>query len=340
MNQIKNQLKMTCPICKKICRTPHYKSCYNALDKNNAFIKTFEFSYIRHNFIIEQYNEGVSILELSQSNNISYQLIQRYFSCKNIITRGLSLQSGNSHTRLKYKNTCLLKYNTTNVSKSTIIKNKKKETFTKNYGVDNIFKTHNFGERATEIMLKLYGVKRKTNGKKQSLTKSKWSEAKKQEVASKIKKSKSERTDEQNYNSYVLNSSNSCFKINKVETKIAEALIMCGLPHTFSKFVGGKSYDFYIHTTKILIEVQGDYWHANPLRYKSTDIIKYPGNVYKTAQQVWDYDKHKRNIAEKWGYILIEIWEDEIRKLTIEDICSVIASKIGAIHPPQKDHLP
>jgi very-short-patch-repair endonuclease/phosphoribosyl-AMP cyclohydrolase len=65
-------------------------------------------------------------------------------------------------------------------------------------------------------------------------------------------------------------------------------------------------YDFKIKGRKVLIEVDGDYWHCNP------NIEK-----FKTPTQQWHFDnlerdKLKNQWAEDNGYQLIRFWEHDI----------------------------
>ena len=61
-----------------------------------------------------------------------------------------------------------------------------------------------------------------------------------------------------------------------------------------------------------IFELQGDYWHASPLKYKANDIVHYPNNVQYTAQFIWDKDKYKKNVAEFNGYTVFYIWEHDM----------------------------
>jgi hypothetical protein len=71
---------------------------------------------------------------------------------------------------------------------------------------------------------------------------------------------------------------------------------------------GYRSYDVKVGTK--LIEVHGDYWHANPKKYMSDDIIEWSmGRM--TAQQVWDRDEFKRKLALSSGYELFVVWEND-----------------------------
>ncbi len=73
--------------------------------------------------------------------------------------------------------------------------------------------------------------------------------------------------------------------------------------------INPKFYDFKID--KYIFELNGDFWHANPDKYSSSDILHFPGGDI-TAQEIWDKDKLKRELAEKNGYKIIYYWEHQI----------------------------
>lgn len=64
-------------------------------------------------------------------------------------------------------------------------------------------------------------------------------------------------------------------------------------------------YNYDIVFDNIIIEIQGDMWHANPEKYKANDLIM--GKI--SAKSLWEKDAKKRKKAEEHGYRLIEIWE-------------------------------
>ncbi|MCZ2222477.1 MAG: endonuclease domain-containing protein [Chitinophagales bacterium] len=61
---------------------------------------------------------------------------------------------------------------------------------------------------------------------------------------------------------------------------------------------------------KIAIEINGDYVHANPNKYKEDDIIKLPGNSY-AAKEKWESDRIKKENLESLGYKVLIIWESD-----------------------------
>lgn len=75
------------------------------------------------------------------------------------------------------------------------------------------------------------------------------------------------------------------------------------------------AYDFcYNHK---IIEFNGDYWHCNPNLY---DENFYNKVKQKFAKEIWEYDKIKTNIAEKYDYNVLSIWESEYRNSKEETI--------------------
>ena len=82
-----------------------------------------------------------------------------------------------------------------------------------------------------------------------------------------------------------------------------------------------KKYDAKVGN--LLIEVNGDYWHANPKKYNPSDEFVFPGNNKITALHIWELDKYKKEIAIQNGYSFLDIWESEINQSKDEVIKKV-----------------
>jgi very-short-patch-repair endonuclease len=65
-----------------------------------------------------------------------------------------------------------------------------------------------------------------------------------------------------------------------------------------------KIYDFYLPEHNILIEIDGDFWHCNP--------IKHPTPECKTQEINIENDKFKSQWAYDNGYKLLRFWENDI----------------------------
>jgi G:T-mismatch repair DNA endonuclease (very short patch repair protein) len=69
--------------------------------------------------------------------------------------------------------------------------------------------------------------------------------------------------------------------------------------------------DFINREQKIIIELFGDYWHANPQRFKPQDYIK---QLKLTSGQIWLKDKERLQQFHLLGYKTIVLWEKDVRK--------------------------
>ena len=73
----------------------------------------------------------------------------------------------------------------------------------------------------------------------------------------------------------------------------------------------------------IIIEYNGDYWHANPCKYKESDIVHHG----ISAKTIWEKDKEKEELYNSLGYKVIYIWEKDYKDnpdLVIENVINKI----------------
>jgi len=89
--------------------------------------------------------------------------------------------------------------------------------------------------------------------------------------------------------------------------------------HHINKFI----VDFYIEKYNLIIEVQGDYWHANPRKYLNKELDKIQlRNIKK------DENKKKYFIENKISYLFI--WEFDIKN-KLNEVIEIIKNKINGI---------
>jgi len=68
-------------------------------------------------------------------------------------------------------------------------------------------------------------------------------------------------------------------------------------------------YDITNKNNKRIIEINGVFWHCKPSLYES----EYYHKVKQlSAQEIWDYDKRKIEVAESYGYKVMTIWECQL----------------------------
>lgn len=99
------------------------------------------------------------------------------------------------------------------------------------------------------------------------------------------------------------------YKMSKPEIKVEKWLKENKIDYEYSPIMSnGKrnfQFDFIVHKKRILIEVQGDYWHGNPLFYDENEL-----NEHQLKKI--ELDKLKVQYAKDHNFQLIPIWENEI----------------------------
>ena len=71
------------------------------------------------------------------------------------------------------------------------------------------------------------------------------------------------------------------------------------------KVIGNKIFDFYIPSKNMIVEIHGDYWHANPLIYENKELNKTQIRNVKN-------DKFKTTLAKGSGYSFYVLWEYDL----------------------------
>lgn len=289
------------------------------------YFKRFKINeeWVRDAYLVRE----LSYPEILKEKGISARIFKLILVEIGIKPRSIAEANSSCKNILKRKNTCLKKYGVSNPSQSEEIKNKKKETFLKNYGVDNIWKSEGYGDYVSETMLTKYGVKRLTSKK------SKWgnlSEERKAEIIEKMmeggKKWRESLTEEEvaEISERLKSSSGS---VSKLEKRVSSAIVSLGIPFETQLAIGRFRYDFYFKKLNLILEVNGDYWHASPYKYNYDQIIKFPYGE-RTAQEVWDKDKIKKDFAESKGFQVYTIWENDLNKMEENCIIEFIQTMI------------
>jgi hypothetical protein len=268
-------------------------------------ILTYNFLY--ENITINKYPINHISYLIKKEKNIFFSVISIMTQAKkfNIKTPSSSESCSNKITRQKYVETSLKRYGIKNTFQSP----KTKETVQKRYGVDNVFQSQRVIDKIQndEHYLEKYGMTRK---KLLSLrNKDNWKNKTEKEKNDFI--CKSFQSDKACYN----RTHSKGYWISNIELKIEKIFIENHINYEkqFCIKLGPKKrkfYDFKL-THNILLEINGDYWHANPQSYKSSDILMYKFGK-KTAQDIWNKDLEKNEIAKQHGYDVITLWEKDI----------------------------
>lgn len=317
--------RIKCDICDKIFVTKDHIKKHNITNVDDYYYNLF-FNQYKYNVddVIISYKEGLSILDIKIKFNYSFTDIQKILDYKKIKKRNLKDSKHTSQYIEKQKNTVIEKYGVDNISKSNIVKEKKKATMYKNYGRINNFCDINIRKSAfdkidyevaykmnLDTILKKYGV---NNISKVDFVREKISKSQKERL--------SKMTDEEKRN--LTKTCRTFIKhknISKLELKIQSILNDLNIPYKCNYFIFGYQVDLLFD--KKILEIMGDFWHGNPNIYKSDDIINIPGCKVK-AEELWHKDEIKKNKLEGKGYEIYYLWETDINKMSDVDIMNFI----------------
>ena len=106
-------------------------------------------------------------------------------------------------------------------------------------------------------------------------------------------------------------------KISKAEKEIKQYLDSRGIESITQYWVKGIPYyyDFYLPKYNLIIEYNGDYWHANPKKFKSGEYLNIANRGSILVDDIWKRDFEKKEAIEKLRYNLIYIWENDYKLL-------------------------
>jgi len=110
------------------------------------------------------------------------------------------------------------------------------------------------------------------------------------------------------------------YKISKPERDIAEWLQSHGIEFKPQHHIPGVPfwYDFYLPTLGLLVEFQGDYWHANPRRYTPGTSLTFHQRGAVMVEDIWRRDAEKRQAGEGAGFRVVYIWEMDFKRDGLE----------------------
>jgi hypothetical protein len=106
---------------------------------------------------------------------------------------------------------------------------------------------------------------------------------------------------------------------SKAEKEIKKIIEKLNFDVISSYRVDTKICDIFIPNLNLIIEYNGDYWHCNPKKY---DKNYFNQKKSKYAWQLWEYDQDKLDLIKSKGYNIEVIWEFDFKsnKTIIEEI--------------------
>jgi len=285
-------LSFTCKHCGKAFHSEnsvegHYGKCHIYKSKLEAVITE---RLLKHWFSLKFTSSRLCEL-VREKYNIAPTpgLIISWSKKYNIKTPTIKETANSTHVREKYNNTCVEKFGCINASQSNDVKKKKVDTFFKHYGRKNIFAGKDGVSIAEKGLMEKYGVSKTAHIPTEHSKKNRGRLSKPHKTLSNLLKGwKIKHKNEK---------SNLCYGFN------------VDLNKTFSPIVDILLLDF-----DIIIEIYGDFWHANPSIYIETDEFpKWEGR--KTAKEIWNFDEIRINHIQQFGFDVMVIWESELKNI-------------------------
>lgn len=99
-------------------------------------------------------------------------------------------------------------------------------------------------------------------------------------------------------------------RLTKLHQRIRKELNLEMLGFVSEQRVGCYWVDELCIERKIIVEINGDYSHANPKLFHSDALIRFPGQSF-LAREKWEQDKRRTNNLIRKGYQVLIIWESD-----------------------------
>lgn len=106
--------------------------------------------------------------------------------------------------------------------------------------------------------------------------------------------------------------------VSKLELSMKHELLKFGFLHSSDralKFIGPYIPDYINFIDRVVLEIHGDYWHANPSRYAAGDEVYFDAIVQRklTAVEVWEKDARRQKFYSEHGWSVCVLWENDIK---------------------------
>ena len=175
-----------------------------------------------------------------------------------------------------------------NPSQDPSVKEKKAKTCLKNFGVENPSKSPEITKKKIETCLENYGVEY----------------------------------------GYMIDRHIAYNSISSLNKRMYKILDENNIKHQkeFRIYANGtyRAYDIMIEDFKLIDELNGDFWHANPKMFKSEDLLNFPHIGKIQAQKIWEHDAQKKQLAIDNGYNIMYFWESDLKKMSDSEIVAAI----------------
>lgn len=117
------------------------------------------------------------------------------------------------------------------------------------------------------------------------------------------------------------------WKPNRIERMVEAELQRRNVPMTFGVILGYMQFDFGNKERRVLLEVQGDYWHGNPSIFGEGKSRPLNDIQLKKIEK----DRQKEEFCKERGLKLFKIWESDIKNKNfsvLDELCKLFHSEV------------
>ena len=306
--------KYICPFCG--CELKK-GNCHHSCDKKISFLENLNIDDLKIKYVDEEYSikdmteylneKNKDILFSNIPDSFVRRIVKQYLSS---YYRDVKSSTNTGKKKEKYENTMLDRFGCKhNFEKNCESRKKWEKRLFEEEGITNVFQRESVKEKILTTLLDKYGSIddiKKMRGfycTKEGFQE-KYGEDWEYHWYIHLEKFQNSFSG-QNYNGL----NKKCYDIlNKYNLEFEKEFTILKNNNEYGK---GYYYFYDIKISNLLIELNGTYWHCDPRKYNSTDIVKFPNNTFKKVQDIWDKDKDKINHAIQNGFYIETIWEDD-----------------------------
>jgi G:T-mismatch repair DNA endonuclease (very short patch repair protein) len=300
----------------KICNLCDQEKSADTFNKHYAHCKKRYEKYPIEK-LKDDYNLGMSLPELSEKYGISVGSIYRLFNSIQFKTRSV-VESCTDSKKKKTKGTLMEKYGVEHNFQNGVLRKKWETRLFETEGITNVFQRESVKTKSRKTLKENYGVEHPMliAGIKDVIKLNcleSWGVSHPMMLS--VVREKQRSNVKHNKLTKIHKFVNDLLNDNGIETQIEYPL---------SNPKSTYFYDILMVGTNKIIEVNGDFWHFNPLLYKENDVVSIPGNPEFLVKDKWGYDKEKNDFAISKNFTVLVVWEYDLKKNKEETINKIL----------------
>ena len=324
----------TCPKCQtkhniRKIRSHCIKRCLMTDKEWYSYILGDKQESILKDFI----NNEINFQPLCKMYNVSPEWLSSFlFRYHKLKKRSISETRKTGGYKNGYRETCITNYGVENPSMSVEIKERKKDTFLKNFGYSNNFCNPDVQAKAQSRIdySKASDSCKKTVNEKYGVNYVTQIESVKEKLRHSWERRKAEWAKGNFIDSQSIIYKSAKF-VSKPEMRLQSAIrdIIAESDLKFNSWLEGVNVDILIQSKKIAIDFNGDFWHANPAKYCDSDTLYHDkfGSPVK-AEQARQKDEKRVNKLNEHGYNVFVVWESDIKGKSDIEIVQILTDII------------